>query len=141
MSTKGWYGAVSLGEGLFRKQGSTVKNWKIRKYALFSSFELTYSDTISNATKGTMNVSNVSIREGTRENTKLSSSPHKDAYAMDILSYEDSRTLEVVFDSMEEAKKFLRVLCKCSKKHNISVSKNYFLLLLLYCIKILLYTV
>jgi len=112
---------VPVGEGLFRKQGSNVKSWKVRKYSLLSSYTLQYSDPLSNVIKGNMNISNVTVREGARENGKNGGAP-KEAIAMDICSFDDSRTLEVVFDAIEEAKQFLLVLHKCTRKHNIPVS-------------------
>jgi hypothetical protein len=111
---------VPLGEGLFRKQGSNVKSWKVRKYSLLPSYTLQYSDALSNVVKGRMNISNVTVREGARENGKNSGGP-KEAIAMDICSFDDSRNLEVVFDSVDEAKQFLLVLLKCTRKHNIPV--------------------
>lgn len=113
---------LPVGEGLFRKQGSTVKNWKVRQYALFSSSsELQYSDAQTGAVKGSMSVGNVSIREGAKENCKASGAP-KEGYSMDICSFNDSRNLEVVFDSGAEARRFLKLLAKVAKKHNLSVS-------------------
>lgn len=112
---------VPVGEGLFRKQGSNVKNWKVRKYSLLSSYKLQYSDALSNVIKGSMQISNVTVREGAKENLKSSGGP-REAIAMDICSFDDSRNLEVVFDSVDEAKQFLFVLQKCTRKHNIPVS-------------------
>ena len=112
---------VPLGEGLFRRQGSNFKNWKVRRYSLLPSFRLMYSDALSGASKGSMNISNVTVCEGLRENIKSSGAP-KVAVSMDVCSFDDSRTLNVVFDSVAEAKQFLLLLYRCSRKHNVPVS-------------------
>ena len=106
---------------------------KVGKYSLLSSCQLQYSDALTSQIKGSMSISNVSLREGARENAKNSGAP-KESFAMDICSFDDSRTLEVVFDTVADAKSFLQILYKCSRKQNIAVNCDCFDLCICLCL-------
>lgn len=114
---------VVVGEGMFRKQGSNVRSWKIRKYVVTSDHKLWYYDS-NGVPKGKMDVKNIRVGDGLPEsipNSGIPTAQHHGAMAINIKSLSDNRILEIVFDSEAHCKTFLVYLNKASVHNNIPV--------------------
>ena len=121
------------GSGTFRKQGQGYKNWKVRKYIISANRKLSYYSTKSACTdadlKGIINISSVRLTKGSVENIKSSgiSTEIEKAYALSLTCLEDSKTFELVFDSLAEIKHFLSLVEKISTVNNLPVrNKNIY---------------
>ncbi len=111
-----------LGSGMFRKLGSGVKNWKQRIYKIDKEFNLHYYDPKSNELKGTMNIKGVAVKLGDFSHIKASGiSINNNAIPLSVVSLDDSRNLELVFDTLDEAKSFIQFLSRGSELNNFSV--------------------
>ena len=116
------------GSGTFRKQGQGYKNWKVRKYIISANRKLSYYSTRSACTdadlKGIINISSVRLTQGSFENIKssgISKTEIEKAYALSLTCLEDSKTFELVFDSLAEIKYFLSLVEKISTVNNLPV--------------------
>ena len=116
------------GNGTFRKQGQGYKNWKVRKYIISANRKLSYYSTRSACTdadmKGIINISSVRLTQGSFENIKssgISKTEIEKAYALSLTCLEDSKTFELVFDSLAEIKHFLSLVGKISTVNNLPV--------------------
>lgn len=120
-------GAVSdivsptVGSGSFRKQGSGVKNWKLRNYIITADCDLFYSDPQNGDIKGQMKVDNVELSHGPKEYIKASGAPYVTGFPMTIKSIADNRILEVVLDDDIAAKALVDLLGKVSKGTSVEV--------------------
>lgn len=114
-----------IGGGEFRKKGSNVKSWKIRSYYVKEDATLMYFDPITKEPKGVINVSEVAIIEGPKENLQASGCSDFSieigvSLILTILS--ESRKMEVVFDTLKEAQKFCLLLGYVATASNLVVS-------------------
>jgi hypothetical protein len=120
------HSSVILGGGEFRKKGSNVKNWKIRSYYIKDDRKLLYFDPITKEPKGVVDVSEVIVSIGPKENLQKSGSSDFScevgfSFMLSLLS--ESMNMEVVFDTKKEAQKFCLLLGYVATASNIIVSK------------------
>lgn len=111
----------AIGEGIFRKQGSNVKSWKVRKYVVTSDHILWYYD-ISGVLKGNMSIKNVRVGDGAPEAIASSGIPASQqvrAVSLNVKSLTDNRVLEVVLETEGECKSFLKYINNASIISNI----------------------
>jgi hypothetical protein len=112
-----------IGGGVFWKKGSAYRNWKRRGYKILSNGMLTYYDVKTNGEKGTFNISKIKIIPGPVENLQdlqageVSSSTV--GVPINIHSYDEMRTLEVIFFTSREVKIFCDLLIQASVIHNV----------------------
>lgn len=125
--TKGVETVRVVGEGLFRKQGSNVKNWKVRKYVITSDHILWYYDS-TDALKGNMTVKNIRVGEGNIDAIAASGikgSIQSHAVSLAVKSLTDNRVLDVVLETETQCKNFLKQLYDASLHNNIPVSCSH----------------
>lgn len=118
------YSSVILGGGEFRKKGSKVKNWKIRSYYIKDDHRLLYFDPVTKEPKGVVDVSEVIISMGPRENLQKSGSSDfscEVGYSIMLSLLCESMNLELVFDTNKEAQKFVLLLGYVAVASNVTV--------------------
>ena len=117
-----------IGSGNFRKKGANVKNWKVRKYIIKRDGTLLYLDPSNGALKGTLSCKIIELYRGNATNIDDSGctvlAEDDTAFALDLHIIEGSRKLEIVFDSVSDAKTFVEFLGIVSSSHNITVSTS-----------------
>lgn len=119
---------VIIRQGMFWKKGASVKSWKYRRYEIDDNCQLYYYDitTSPSTLKGTVDISEVTIRDGNPENIAyaVAAGPGiiTKRFAIDITSGIDGRVLEAVFDSTEDLKSFLVGVFHVARVTNVVVS-------------------
>ena len=116
--------SVILGGGEFRKKGANVKNWKIRSYYIKDDRKLLYFDPISKEPKGVVDVSEVIVSIGPKENLQKSGSSDFSSevgYSIMISLLCESINMELVFDSKKEVQKFCLLLGYVATASNVTV--------------------
>ena len=111
-----------LGEGVFRKQGSNVRSWKVRKFVITSDHILWYYDS-SGTLKGSMCIKNIRVGDGTPESIMACGIPGPQqvrAMAVNIKSLTDNRTLEVVLETESDCRHFMVYLNRAAINSNVS---------------------
>jgi hypothetical protein len=116
-------GAIRVvGEGVFRKQGSNVRSWKVRKYVITSDHILWYYDS-AGTLKGNMCIKNIRVGDGTPESISSSGIPGPQqvrAMAVNVKSLTDNRVMEIVVDSEGDCRNFMLHLNGAAINSNIS---------------------
>jgi hypothetical protein len=113
---------VVVASGYFWKKGSAIRSWRLRQYKIRPDGVLTYYTVNGDAVKGTFNIVKIKISAGPIENIwELESEavPQDSAVAFDIYSYNDIRTLEVVFYTPEDGRALLLGLRKTTALSNV----------------------
>jgi hypothetical protein len=117
-----------VGEGHFRKEGSSFKTWKSRFYVISGSESkseaiLEYFHPKSRVSKGCVNLMTLTVSTGSSKN--LSKSGCEDFSCEEgvalSLSLEKGKKLELVFDTATAAEHFLFEVALVSKENNIEV--------------------
>lgn len=108
---------------------AAYRNWKRRGYKVLSNGVLTYYDLKTQEEKGTFNISKLKIIQGPVENIQdLSANGASSdiAVAVNVHSYDEMRTLEVVFFTKKDVKIFCDLLLQASTTHNIKEFQQEF---------------
>lgn len=108
---------------------TAYRNWKRRGYKIMSNGILTYYDLKTEGEKGTFNISKIKIINGPIENIwEIDSDgvPAETAVAVNVHSYDEMRTLEVVFFTRKDVKIFCGLLLQASVTHNIKEFQEEF---------------
>lgn len=111
-----------VGGGVFWKKGSAYRNWKRRGYKILSNGILTYYDVKTDGEKGTFNISKIKVIPGPIESIQELESNGVTAdtgVAVNIHSYDEMRTLEVVCFSRRDVKKLCDLLILASTVNNV----------------------
>ena len=105
-----------------------MKSWKVRKYYIRRDGSLIYADPLGGAVKGTMSVKFIELYPGNERNVADSGctvlTEGECGFALDLHIIDDHRKLEVVFDSVTDAKHFVEHLNAVATSHNIKVNRN-----------------
>lgn len=118
------HSSIILGGGEFRKKGSNIKNWKIRSYYIKDDKKMLYFDPISKEPKGVVDVTEVIVSVGPKENLQKSGSSDfscEVGYSILLSLLSESINMEVVFDTKKEAQKFCLLLGYVATASNIIV--------------------
>lgn len=135
--------ATVVGEGEFRKLGSTIKNWKQRHYIVLNNGNLRYYDTtdvkssasaIESKKVKEFCLASVTLEEGSEKNLNASgcadfSTEHGVAITMTSFGM-SIKVLELVFDTIQEAKDFVEHVRAVASSHNIEVICVYVVVVL-----------
>ena len=97
----------------------------MRKYYIRRDGSLIYVDPLGGAIKGTISVKFIELYTGNLKNVSESGCTvlmdGESGFALDLHIIDDHRKLEVVFDSVSEAKRFVEYLSLVATSHNIKV--------------------
>ena len=110
-----------IGAGTFRKKGSRIRSWKLRTYEIHSDGQIVYSDPQTEEVKGTFDITTCELSTGPVENVEKSGLDRANAIPIIVTSSVEKRGMEVVFDSLGDAKQFCMWIAKASKANNIKV--------------------
>lgn len=127
--------ATVVGEGKFRKLGSNVKNWKQRHYIILNNGNLRYYDIgeVKSAASAAQDkgikefcLASITLEEGSERNLTASGCADFSAehgVAITITSFGiHIKVLDVVFDTIKEAKVFVQQVKSVSSSHNVEVN-------------------
>jgi hypothetical protein len=116
---------VSVGNGMFWKRGTSYKSWKHRRWEVHDNQQLFYIDIQSstNVVKGSVDISNVVIRDGPSDYTYQCGNPTpaqaSKRISVTMESVVDNRELEIVFDLQDELVNFLVAVFTVSDTNNV----------------------
>ena len=113
-----------IGGGEFRKKGSQVKSWKIRSYYIKEDGVLMYFDPMTKEPKGVIDITEVALTEGPIENLHASGCLDfalENGISLMLTIFNESRKMEIVFDSLKEAKRFCLLLSYVATASNLLV--------------------
>lgn len=122
-----WKEASVYGSGTFRKRGNVIHTWHERRYEIRNDSLLVYYDKKENGVlRGYLKISHIEVQSGKLGHLDKSGFcdfglEPENGVPMKIisLSEEPHRHLDVVFDFVEDAKKFCILLNKGSNKNNV----------------------
>jgi hypothetical protein len=123
------FSTESIGNGIFRKKGSTIKNWKTRRYEVFVDGYLHYYDTntLSKSpydSNGHVDCNYCQIIDGKSSNLQESGCVDGIAITITSDSLSNGREFEIVFESISDTCNFLLLLAKVTVENNVSEYLN-----------------
>ena len=87
-----------------------MMSWNARAYFIKDDHTLLYFDNVTNLPKGYCNVSEISLAVGPSKNISKSGCTSSSGVSLLMTLMRDSRVMPIVFDEVEEAKKFCVLL-------------------------------